>query len=108
MKKGKVNVTLEGEKLVLKLENAELTALYEEFPTVMLASVSNGITIQLEGVCTITQLSSGRAAMVVENGTIVGRNTDDKLLVKGGDVWFCTAIRNCTVQIEKILRGRNG
>ncbi len=108
LKKGKVSVTLEGEKLVLLLENAELTAPYNEFPTFMLESDRNEVTIQLQGVCTITQLASYQNAIGVPKGTIVGRNTDDKLLVKGGDVWFCTAIRNCTVEIEKILRNRNG
>ena len=103
LKKGKVSVTLEGEKLLLKLENAELTASYDGFPTYMLESRNNEITLQLQGVCTITQLS-GRNAIAVKKGTIVGRNTDDKLLVKG-DVYFCTAIRNCTVEIEKGLQG---
>ena len=83
MKKGKINVTLEGEKLVLKLENAELTAPYDGFPTYMLESTDNEITIQLQGVCTMTQLSSNSEAIAVRNGTIVGRNTNDKLLVKG-------------------------
>ena len=104
LKKGKVSVTLEGKKLILKLENAELTAPSESFPTCMLESEGNEITIQLQGVCTITQLSS-ETAIAVEKGTIVGRNTDDKLSVKGEDVYFCTAIRNCTVEIEKVLEG---
>ena len=107
LKNGKVSVTLEGEKLILKLENAELTAPYDNFPTYMLESTNNEITIQLQGNCTITQLSS-EAAVAVEKGTIVGRNADDKLLVKGGEVWFSTAIRNCTVEIEKELQGHNG
>lgn len=47
MKKGKVSVTLEGEKPVLLLENAELTAPYNEFPTFMLESKSNELTIKL-------------------------------------------------------------
>ena len=107
LKKGKVGVTLEGEKLLLKLENAELTAPYDDFPIYMLESRDNEITLQLQGVCTITQLSS-EAAIAVGKGTIVGRNTDDKLSVKGGNVYFSTAIRNCTVEIEKGLEGRNG
>ena len=107
LKKGKVSVTLEGEKLLLKLENAELTAPYDDFPIYMLESRDNEITLQLQGVCTITQLSS-EAAIAVGKGTIVGRNTDDKLSVKGGNVYFSTAIRNCTVEIEKELQGRNG
>ena len=107
LKKGKVSVTLEGEKPVLTLENAELTAPYDGFPVYMLESDSNEVTIQLQGVSTITQLSS-EAAIGVRKGTIVGRNTNDKLLVKGGNVWFSTAIRNCTVEIEKVLEGRNG
>ncbi len=106
LKKGKASVTLEGEKLVLLLENAELTAPYEEFPTYMLASY-NGITIQLRGVCTITQLSY-HSAIFVGDGTIVGRNINDKLLVKGHDVDCRTAIRNCTVEIEKKLDGCYG
>ena len=105
LKKGKVSVTLEGEKLILKLENAELTAPYNNFPTYMLESEGNEITIQLQGVCTITQLSGGNSAISVRQGTIVGRNADDKLLVKGGEVYFSTAIRNCTVEIEKVLEG---
>jgi len=105
LKKGKVSVTLEGEKLILKLENAELTAPYDDFPTYMLES--GEITLQLQGVCTIKQLSSG-TAIAVRQGTIIGRNTDDKLSVKGGDVYFSTAIRNCTVEIEKELQGHNG
>ena len=105
LKKGKVSVTLEGEKLIMKLDNAELTAPSESFPTYMLES--GEITLQLQGVCTITQLSSG-AAIAVRKGTIVGRNADDKLLVKGGDVYFSTAIRNCTVEIENELQGRGG
>ena len=107
LKKGKVGVTLEGEKLILKLENAELTAPYDDFPIYMLESGGNEITLQLQGVCTITQLSS-EAAIAVGKGTIVGRNTDDKLSVKGGNVYFSTAIRNCTVEIEKELQGHNG
>ena len=107
LKKGKVSVTLEGEKLLLKLENAEITAPYDNFSTSMLESSDNEITIQLQGNCTITQLSS-EAAIAVEKGTIVGRNTDDKLSVKGGAVWFSTAIRNCTVEVEKVLGGRYG
>ena len=107
LKNGKVNVVLEGEKLILKLENAELTAPYDDFLTYILTSTNNEITIQLQGNCTITQLSS-EAAIAVRKGTIVGRNTDDKLLVKGGDVYFSTAIRNCTVEIEKGLEGHNG
>ena len=107
LKKGKVSVTLEGEKLLLKLENAELTAPYDDFPIYMLESRDNEITLQLQGVCTITQLSS-EAAIAVGKGRIVGRNTDDKLSVKGGNVYFSTAIRNCTVEIEKELQGRNG
>ena len=106
MKKGKVNVTLEGEKLVLKLENAELTAPYDGFPTYMLESTDNEITIQLQGVCTITQLSE-KTAIVVSKGIILGRNADDKLLVKGGDVYFSKIIRNCTVEIEKGLEGND-
>jgi len=105
LKKGKVSVTLEGEKLILKLENAELTAPYDDFPTYMLES--GEITLQLQGVCTIKQLSSG-TAIAVRQGTIIGRNTDDKLSVKGGDVYFSTAIRNCTVEIEKGLEGYGG
>ena len=108
LKKGKVGVTLEGEKLILKLENAELTAPYDDFPTYILTSTNNEITLQLQGVCTITQLSGRNNAIAVRKGTIVGRNTDDKLLVKGGDVYFSTAIRNCTVEIEKGLEGHNG
>ena len=107
LKKGKVSVTLEGEKLILRLENAELTAPYDDFPTYMLESSANGVTLQLQGVCTITQLSS-KAAIAVGKGTIVGRNTDDKLSVKGGEVWFSTAIRNCTVEVEKVLEGYIG
>ena len=107
LKKGKVSVTLEGEKPVLLLENAELTAPYESFPTYMLESRSSEVIIQLQGVSTITQLSS-EAAIVVRKGTIVGRNTNDKLLVKGGDVEYSTAIRNCTVEIEKVLNGCYG
>ena len=102
LKKRKASVTLEGENPVLLLENAELTAPYEGFPTELLANWDNEITIQLRGVCTITQLS-GYEAIFVSNGTIVGRNADDKLLVKGVDVYCSTAIRNCTVEIEKIL-----
>ena len=102
LKNGKVSVTLEGEKLILKLENAVLTAPSESFPTYMLES--GKITLQLQGVCTITQLSS-ETAIVVGRGTIIGRNTDDKLLVKEGEVYFSTAIRNCTVEIEKGLEG---
>jgi len=102
LKKGKVNIALEGEKLVLTLENAELTAPYDGFPTYMLESRSNEVTIQLQGVCTITQLSS-EAAIYVMHGTIVGRNTNDKLLVKGSYIRFNTAIRNCTVEIENGL-----
>ena len=105
LKNGKVSVTLEGEKLILKLENAELTAPYDDFPTYMLES--SEITLQLQGVCTIKQLSS-RAAIAVGEGTIIGRNTDDKLSVKGGEVYFSTAIRNCTVEIEKVLAGYIG
>ena len=105
LKKGKVSVTLEGEKLIMKLDNAELTAPYDGFPTDMLESEGNEITIQLQGNCTITQLSHGRAAIAVGKGTIVGRNTDDKLLVKGGEVYFGTAIRNCTIEVEKTLEG---
>jgi len=101
LKKGKVSVTLEGEKPVLLLENAELTAPYERFSTSMLESYRE-LTIQLQGVSTITQLSS-RLAIGVKKGIIEGRNTNDKLLVKGGNVYFSTAIRNCTVEIEKIL-----
>ena len=108
LKKGKVSVTLEGEKLILKLENAEITTPYDDFPTYILTSTNNEITLQLQGVCTITQLSGRNDAIAVKKGTIVGRNTDDKLLVKGGDVRFSTAIRNCTVEIEKELQGRNG
>ena len=107
LKKGKVSVELVDNKPVLKLENAELTAPHDNFPTYMLESGGNEITIQLQGVCTITQLSS-EAAIAVGKGTIVGRNTDDKLSVKGGNVYFSTAIRNCTVEIEKELQGRNG
>ena len=107
LKKGKVSVTLEGEKLIMKLDNAELTAPYDDFPIYMLESRDNEITLQLQGNCTITQLSS-EAAIAVGKGTIVGRNTDDKLSVKGGNVYFSTAIRNCTVEIEKELQGRNG
>ena len=107
MKKGKVNVTLEGEKLVLKLENAELTAPYDGFPTYMLESTDNEITIQLQGVCTITQLSE-KAAIVVSKGIILGRNADDKLLLKGGgDIYYSKIIRNCTVEIEKGLEGND-
>ena len=108
LKKGKVSVTLEGEKLLLKLENAELTAPYDGFRTYMLESSNNEITLQLQGVCTITQLSERNDAIAVRKGTIVGRNTDDKLSVKGGNVYFSTAIRNCTVEIEKELQGHNG
>ena len=108
LKKGKVGVTLEGEKLLLKLENAELTAPYDDFPTHILTSTNNEITLQLQGVCTITQLSERYGAIAVEKGTIVGRNTDDKLSVKGGEVYFGTAIRNCTVEIEKVLAGCYG
>ena len=104
LKKGKVSVTLEGEKLIMKLDNAELTAPYDGFPTDMLESSNNEITLQLQGVCTITQLSPA-AAVAVGKGTIVGRNTDDKLSVKGGNVYFSTAIRDCTVEIEKGLEG---
>ena len=107
LKKGKVSVTLEGEKLVLKLENAELTAPYDNFLTYMLESTNNEITIQLQGICTITQLSPA-AAVAVRKGTIAGRNTDDKLSVKGGEVYFSTAFRNCTVEVEKVLGGRYG
>ncbi|MGP1362875.1 MAG: Ig-like domain-containing protein, partial [Bacteroides sp.] len=107
LKKRKASVTLEGENPVLLLENAELTAPYEGFPTELLASWDNEITIQLRGVCTITQLS-GYEAIFVSNGTIVGRNADDKLLVKGVDVYCSTAIRNCTVEIEKILEDYGG
>ena len=107
LKKGKVSVTLEGEKLILKLENAEITAPYDDFRTSMLESSNNEITLQLQGVCTITQLSERNDAIAVRKGTIVGRNTDDKLLVKG-DVYFSTAIRNCTVEIEKGLAGCYG
>ena len=106
LKKGKVGVTLEGEKLLLKLENAELTAPYDDFPTHILTSTNNEITLQLQGVCTITQLSS-EAAIDVWKGTIVGRNTDDKLLVKGY-VYFSTAVRNCTVEVEDVLEGYIG
>jgi len=102
LKKGKVSVMLEGEKPVLTLENAELTTPYDGFPTFMLEGGSNEVSIQLHGVCTITQLSS-KAAIAVQNGTIAGRNTNDKLLVKGGTVAFNTAIRNCTVEIEEML-----
>ena len=103
LKKGKVSVTLEGKKLILKLENAELTAPSESFPTLMLESSSdNEITLQLHGVCTITQLSR-EAAIYANNGLIVGRNANDKLLVKGGDVYFSKAIRNCTLDVEKAL-----
>ena len=108
LKKGKVSVTLEGEKLLLKLENAELTAPYDGFRTYMLESSNNEITLQLQGVCTITQLSERNDAIAVRKGTIVGRNTDDKLSVKGGEVYFSTAFRNCTVEIEKELQGHNG
>ncbi len=107
LKKGKVSVELVDNKPVLKLENAELTAPSESFPTYMLESKGNEITIQLQGNCTITQLSS-ETAIVVGRGTIIGRNTDDKLLVKEGEVYFSTAIRNCTVEIEKVLEGRYG
>ena len=107
LKKGKVSVELVDNKPVLKLENAELTAPYDGFRTYMLESSNNEITLQLQGVCTIKQLSSG-AAITVGKGTIVGRNTDDKLLVQGGDVYFSTAIRNCTVEVEKVLGGRYG
>jgi len=103
LKKGRVSATLEGEKPVLLLENAELTAPYDGFPVYMLESRSSEVIIQLQGVCTITQLSS-ELAIVVRKGTIVGRNTNDKLLVKG-DVFFSTAIHNCTVEIEKVLYG---
>ncbi|MFC2348995.1 MAG: BspA family leucine-rich repeat surface protein [Bacteroides sp.] len=103
LKKGKVSVTLEGEKLILKLENAELTAPYDNFPTYMLESGDS--EIQLQGNCTITQLSGGYSAITVRQGTIVGRNTDDKLSVKGGAVYFGTAIRNCTIEVEKTLEG---
>ncbi len=104
LKKGKVSVTLEGKKLILKLENAELTAPSESFPTLMLESSSdNEITLQLHGVCTITQLSNSEAAIYANNGLIVGRNANDKLLVKGGDVYFSKAIRNCTLDVEKSL-----
>jgi len=107
LKKGKVSVTLEGEKLVLLLKNAELTASDERFPTSMLASTDNEITIQLQGVCTITQLSE-KAAIVVSKGIILGRNADDKLLLKGGgDVYYSKIIRNCTVEIEKGLEGND-
>ena len=106
LKKGKVSVTLEGEKLVLKLENAELTAPYDGFPASVLACESDEITIQLQGVCTITQLSE-KAAIDVSKGIILGRNADDKLLVKGGDVYFSKIIRNCTVEIEKGLEGND-
>ncbi len=102
LKKGKVSITLEDGKPVLTLENAELTAPYDGFPTNMLRSEWKEVTIQLQGVCTITQLLSA-SAIVVSKGTIVGRNTNDKLLVKGGDVRFSTAIRNCTVEIEEGL-----
>ena len=108
LKKGKVSVTLEGEKLILKLENAELTAPYDDFLTYILTSTNNEITLQLQGVCTITQLSERNDAIAVRKGSIVGRNTDDKLSVKGGAVWFSTAIRNCTVEVEKVLGGRYG
>ena len=108
LKKGKVSVTLEGEKLILKLENAELTAPYDDFLTYILTSTNNEITLQLQGVCTITQLSERNDAIAVRKGSIVGRNTDDKLSVKGGNVYFSTAIRNCTVEIEKELQGHNG
>jgi len=104
LKKGKVSVTLEGEKPVLLLDNAELTASYESFPTYMLESRNSEVTIQLQGVCTITQLSSENA-ISVSKGTIVGRNTNDKLLVKGGDVRFSTTFRNCTVETENVLTG---
>ncbi len=105
LKKGKVSVTLEGEKPVLLLEHAELTAPYERFPTSMLESESNELTIQLQGVSTITQLSSENA-IAVSNGTIVGRNINDKLLVKDNSVRFGTTIRNCTVETENVLTGR--
>ncbi len=106
LKKGRVSVTLEGEKPVLTLENAELTAPYDGFPTHMLENRGNEVTILLQGVCTITQLPSASAvAIIVGNVTIVGRNTNDKLLMKGNGVWFSTAIRNCTVEIEKELSG---
>ncbi len=107
LKKGKVSVTLEGEKPVLLLENAELTAPYDGFPIYMLESWNNKITIQLRGVCTITQLSY-RSAIFVSDGTIVGRNINDKLLVKGNDVDCRTAIRNCTVETENALTGAYG
>mgnify|MGYP000963065573 FL=1 len=106
LKKGKVSVELVDNKPVLKLENAELTASYDGFRTYMLESSNNEITLQLQGVCTITQLSS-EAAIDVWKGTIVGRNTDDKLLVKGY-VYFSTAIRNCTVEVEDVLEGYIG
>ncbi len=102
LKKGKVSVTLEGEKPVLLLENAELTAPNDVFSFSMLAS-SDNIIIQLRGACTITQLSNS-ITIGVRKGTILGRNADDKLLVKGGNVYFSTAIRNCTVEIENGLR----
>ncbi|MGP1363001.1 MAG: Ig-like domain-containing protein [Bacteroides sp.] len=105
LRKGKVSVTLEGEKPVLKLENSELTAPYEGFPTYMLECKSSEVTILLQGVSTITQLSYDFAAIVVRKGTIVGRNTNDKLLVKGDNVYFSTVIRNCTVEIGKELKG---
>ena len=102
LKKGKVSVTLEGKKLILKLENAELTAPSESFPTRVLESSSdNEITLQLHGVCTITQLSNSEAAIYANNGLIVGHNVNDKLLVKRGDVYFSKAIRNCTLDVEK-------
>lgn len=105
LKKGKVSVELVDNKPVLKLENAELTAPSESFPTYMLESKGNEITLQLQGVCTITQLANS-AVIYVNNGLIVGRNADDKLLAQGGNVYFSTAIRNCTVEIEKGLQGR--
>ena len=107
LKKGKVSVELVDNKPVLKLENAELTAPSESFPTYMLESKGNEITLQLQGVCTITQLANS-AVIYVNNGLIVGRNADDKLLAQGGNVYFSTAIRNCTVEIEKGLEGHNG
>ena len=61
----------------------------------------------MQGVSTITQLSDYIAAIVVRKGEIVGRNTNDKLLVKGEVVWFSTTIRNCTVEIEKLRQGYN-
>jgi len=108
LKNGKVSVELVDNKPVLKLENAELTAPHDDFLTYILTSTNNEITLQLQGVCTITQLSERNDAIAVRKGTIVGRNTDDKLSVKGGNVYFSTAIRNCTVEIEKVLGGRYG